>query len=117
LLDIFRRFLHLEAQALEVSDEEAIMQAIKALHAGQLHSHLVRERLRTLEELYEEFQKFSRAEVMHFHKLGHQRKPASENKNTRPFKYNKSKEGTSCFDIAHRQVHSIESDGCGPPEN
>jgi hypothetical protein len=70
LLDFFHRFLQLKAQAPEVSDEQAIMQSIKALCIGQLHSHLVMERLRTLEELYEEFQKFSRAEVLHFRKLG-----------------------------------------------
>jgi hypothetical protein len=66
----FRRLLQLNAQAPEVSDEQAITQAIKALCAGQLHNHLVSERSRTLEELYDEFHKFSRAEVLHFHKLG-----------------------------------------------
>jgi cytidylate kinase len=44
-------FLHLKAQAPKVSDE----QAIKVLCAGQLYSHLVRERLMTLEELYDNF--------------------------------------------------------------
>jgi hypothetical protein len=51
LPDIFRRFLQLKAQASEVSDEKSITQAIKALRAGQLHNHLVRERPQTLEEL------------------------------------------------------------------
>jgi hypothetical protein len=55
LPDFFHRFLRLKAQALEVSDEQAITQAIKALHVGQLHSHLVREHPRTLEELYDTF--------------------------------------------------------------
>jgi hypothetical protein len=41
-LDFFRIFLRLKAQASEVSDEQAITQAIKALHAGQLQSQLVR---------------------------------------------------------------------------
>jgi hypothetical protein len=70
LSDFFRGFSRLTAQAPKVSDEQSIMQATKALHVGQLHNHLVRERLRTLEELYEEFQKFSGAEVLHFRKLG-----------------------------------------------
>jgi hypothetical protein len=48
-------FLHLKAQTLEVLDDQAITQAIKALCVGQLHSHLVRERPRTLEELYDTF--------------------------------------------------------------
>jgi hypothetical protein len=34
LPDFLRRFLRLKAQALEVSDEQAIRQAIKALHVG-----------------------------------------------------------------------------------
>jgi hypothetical protein len=42
-------------QAPEVSNEKAITQAIKALCTSQLHSHLVRECPRTLEELYAEF--------------------------------------------------------------
>jgi hypothetical protein len=49
LPDFFHRFLHLKAQAPEVSDE----QAIKALRIGQLHSHLVWDRPRTLEELFD----------------------------------------------------------------
>jgi hypothetical protein len=69
LPDFFRRFLRLKAQALEVSNEQARTQVIKALRVGQLHSHLVREHPRTLEELYDEFRKFCRAEVLHFHKL------------------------------------------------
>jgi hypothetical protein len=93
------------------------MPATKAMCTGQLHSHLVRERPRTLEELYEEFQKFSRAEVLHFRKLGQQRKFASDNESSRPFKYSKSKEGHSSFDTSHRQVHYIDSDGCRPPKN
>jgi hypothetical protein len=117
LPDLFRRFLRLKAHASEVSDEQAITQAIKALRASQLHSHLVREHPKSLEELYEEFQKFSKAKVLHFRKLGQQRKAANENESSRPFKYNKGKEGAPTFDATHKQVHSIDSDGCGPPEN
>jgi hypothetical protein len=85
LPDFFHRFPRFKAQAPEVSDE----QAIKALRARQLHNHLVRKRPRILEELYKEFQKFSRAEVLHFRKLGQQRKALNENKSSRPFKYSK----------------------------
>jgi hypothetical protein len=70
-----------------------------------------------MEELYEEFQKFSRAEVLHFRKLGQQRKVANDNKSSRPFKYSKDKEGAPTFDATHKQVHRIKSDGCVPPEN
>jgi hypothetical protein len=55
LLDFFCRLLWLKAQAPEVSNVQAITQAIKALRASQLHNHLVRESPKMLEELYEEF--------------------------------------------------------------
>jgi hypothetical protein len=113
LPEFFRWFLQLKAQALEVLDE----QVIKALRAGQLHSYLVRERPKMLEELYEEFEMFSRAEVLHFRKLGQQRKAAIENESSRPFKYSKTKEVASSFNVMHKQVHSIDLDGCGPLEN
>jgi hypothetical protein len=69
LLNFYRRFLQLKAQALEVSDDQAIAQAIKALWAGPLHCHLVRERPKTVLELYKQFVKFSKSEIQHFRKL------------------------------------------------
>jgi hypothetical protein len=53
LPNFYQRFLQLKAHALEVSDEQVIGQVIKALRAGPLHSHLVRERLKIVLELYE----------------------------------------------------------------
>jgi hypothetical protein len=117
LPDFFHRFLRLKVQAPKVSDEQAITQAIKALCTGQLHSHLVKEHPKMLEGLYEEFQNFSRAEVLHFCKLGQQRKAANESKSSRPFKYIKGKEGAPTFDATHKQVHGIDLDGCRPLEN
>jgi hypothetical protein len=70
-----------------------------------------------LEELFDEFHKFSRAEVLHFRKLGQRRKSTNENESSRPFKYNKGKEGTTSFNMPHKQVHNIDMDGCRPPEN
>jgi hypothetical protein len=55
--------------------------------------------------------------VLHFHKLGQQRKIVNENEGSRLAKYNKSRENTSNFDTAHKQVHNIDSNGCGPLEN
>jgi hypothetical protein len=69
LPNFYQRFLQLKAQTLEVSDDQVIAQAIKALHAGPLHSHLVRERPKTVSELYEQFTKFSKSKVHHFRKL------------------------------------------------
>jgi hypothetical protein len=82
-----------------------------------LHSHLVRERPKTLKALYEEFWKFSRLEVSHYLKLDQQRKVTNENESSRSFKCSKGKEGTTSFDATSKQVHSIDSDGCGPQEN
>jgi hypothetical protein len=52
-----------------VSDEEVIAQALKASRVGPLHSYLVRERAKTVLELYDQFAKFNKSEIQHFHKL------------------------------------------------
>jgi hypothetical protein len=39
----YRRFLQLKAQALEVSNDQVIAEAIKALHARPFYNHLVME--------------------------------------------------------------------------
>jgi hypothetical protein len=67
--------------------------------------------------MLEEFQKFSRLEVSHFRKMDQQRKVTSENEGSRPFKYIRNKERARSFDTTHKQVHSINSNGCRPPEN
>jgi hypothetical protein len=46
LPNFYQRFLQLKAQAAEVSDDQVIAQAIKAIFAGPLHRHLVREWLK-----------------------------------------------------------------------
>jgi hypothetical protein len=43
----------MKAYAPDVSNDHVIAQAIKALRAGLLHSHLVRERPKIVSELYE----------------------------------------------------------------
>jgi hypothetical protein len=57
-----------------VSDEQVIAQAIEALSAGPLHSHLVSEQPKIVLELYDHFAKFSKSEIQHFHKLEQQQK-------------------------------------------
>jgi hypothetical protein len=61
--------MQLKEQALEVSDDQVITQARKVLHAGPLHSPLVREWLKTITGLYENFANFSKSEVVHLSKL------------------------------------------------
>jgi len=113
LPEFCRRFLRLKAQAPEVPNDQVISQAIKALRAGQLHSHLTRERPRTIQELYENFEKFSKSEVLHFRKLEQQRKAPKETETSRPGKFQHNRSTST----QQRAVNSIDSDGCGPPEN
>jgi hypothetical protein len=58
LQNYFRRFVHLRAQAPNVLDAVAINAAILGLRAGQFRSHLMRERPKTIQRLYEEFEKY-----------------------------------------------------------
>jgi hypothetical protein len=67
--------------------------------------------------LDDNFCKFSRSKVLHFHKLDQQRKVPKESEASRPTKYNKSRERTTTFKNVTKQIHNIDSDGCGPPEN
>jgi hypothetical protein len=110
LPNFYRRFLQLQAQALEVSNDQVIAQAIRALRARPLHSYLVRERPKIVLELYEQFTKFSKSEVQHFRKLEQQRKVLKPDEATRPC-YNDNQ----CS--YPKPVHSIDSDGCGLPKN
>jgi hypothetical protein len=103
-------FLQMKAQASEVSNDQVIAQAIKALRVGPLHSHLVRERPKTVSELYEQFTKFSKSEIQHFRKLEQQRKTSKPDEAPRPH----HKESQHNYP---KPVHSIDSDGCGTPEN
>jgi hypothetical protein len=89
-----------------VSDEQVIAQAIKALRAGSLHSHLVREWPRTVPELYDQFAKFSKSEIQHFHKFEQQRKVAKPDKAART----RYSDNHHCYP---KPVHNIGSDGNG----
>jgi hypothetical protein len=84
LLDFSQRFLQLKTQPPEVSDDQVITQAIKALRDAQLHSHLTKEHPRTLQELYENVEKINKSEVLHFRKLEQQRKALKESETSRP---------------------------------
>jgi hypothetical protein len=64
--NFYRRFLQMKVQVPEVSDDQVIAQVVKALRAGPLPSHLVREWPKAVLELYEQFTKFSKSEIQHF---------------------------------------------------
>jgi hypothetical protein len=55
--------------------------------------------------------------VLHFRKLDQQRKVSNESESSRPTKYVTSRENVMGFEASHKQVHNIDSDGWGPPEN
>jgi hypothetical protein len=98
----------MKAQALKVSDDQVIAQAIKALCAGPLRSHLVRGWSKIVLEHYEQFAKFSKSEIQHFHKLEQQRKISKLDEAPRPRQ-----------NEIHRSypklIHNIYSYGCRPP--
>jgi hypothetical protein len=77
---------------------------------GALHSHLVRERPKTILDLYNQFAKFSKSEIQHFRKLEQKRKISKPDKAPKP-RYNKNQHNYP------RPVHNINSDGAGPPDN
>jgi hypothetical protein len=110
LPNFYRRLLELKAQAPEVSDGQVIAQAIKAIRAGPLHSHLVREQPKIVLELNEQFTKFSKSEVQHFCKLEQQRKVAKPDEAPRP-RYSDNQRNYP------KPIHNIDFDGCGPLEN
>jgi hypothetical protein len=106
LPNFYRRFLQLKARALEVSDDQVITQAINALRTEPLHSHLVRERPKTMPDLYEQFTKFSKSEIQHFCKLEQQRKISNPDEALRS-RYNEDQR------IYPKPVHNIDSNGRG----
>jgi hypothetical protein len=62
-------------------------------------------------ELYEDFTKFNKSEVLQFHKLEQQRKAPKHDEASRPTRYNDNQHSNP------KQVHNIDSDGCRPLEN
>jgi hypothetical protein len=85
LQNYFRRFVHLRAQAPNVLDAVAINAAIVGLRASQFRSHLMRERPKTIQRLYEEFEKYFRSDNdfrMCMEEQSHQKKPAKANQSS-----------------------------------
>jgi hypothetical protein len=104
-------FLQLKAQALKVSDDQIITQAIKALRVGPLHNHLVREWAKTVIELCENFIKFSKSVVLHFRKLEQQRKAPDEI--SRPTRFSEN----GPHNNYPKHVNNINSNDCGSSDN
>ena len=62
LRDYFHRFTHLEAKAPNVPEDVAIEATIKGLCIGAFAAHLAWEKPSTIEELYNEFEKYCRSD-------------------------------------------------------
>jgi hypothetical protein len=85
LQNYFRRFVHLRSQAQNVLDDVAINTAIVGLRAGQFRSHLMRERPKTIQHFYEEFEKYYRSDNdfrMCMGEQSHQKKSAKANQSS-----------------------------------
>jgi hypothetical protein len=93
------------------------MQGIKALRAGQLHSHLTREGSKTLQDLYDNFKKIRKKEVLHFRKLEQQRNAPKESEASIPARYNRGRPSTNNYDSTTKHVNNINSGGYEPLEN
>jgi hypothetical protein len=82
LQNYFRRFVHLRAQAPNVLDAVAINTAIVGFRAGQFRSHLMPERPKIIQLLYEEFEKYCRSDNdfrMCMEEQSHQKMSAKDN--------------------------------------
>jgi hypothetical protein len=82
LQNYFKRFVHLRDQAPNVLDAVAINAAIVGLRADQFRSHLMRERAKTIQCLYEEFERYCRSDNdfrMCMEEQSHQKESAEAN--------------------------------------
>ena len=61
LKDYFQKFVQMKAKAPNVPEDIAIEAAIKGLRIGPFAAHLAREKPRTIEDLYREFEKYYRS--------------------------------------------------------
>ena len=61
LKDYFQKFVQMKANAPNVPEDVAIEAAIKDLRIGPFAAHLAREKPRTIEDLYSEFEKYYRS--------------------------------------------------------
>ena len=62
LHDYFWKFMQLKAKAPDVPDEIAIEAAIKGLRIGPFAAHLARKKSTSIQQLYDEFEKYCRSD-------------------------------------------------------
>ena len=62
LHDYFQKFVQLKAKAPDVPDEIAIEAAIKGLRIGPFAAHLARKKPTSIQQLYDEFEKYCKSD-------------------------------------------------------
>jgi hypothetical protein len=106
LREYYHKFLTLKSQLPSVDDQIAIHYAISGLRAGVLYSHCIRDPPKSLQELYQLFEKYARSEELHQRKLESQRKPKDTPQSsrtwTRPSQQDSGRDGRN-----QQQVHNI----------
>jgi hypothetical protein len=114
LQNYFRRFVHLRAQAPNVLDAVAINAAIVGLRAGQFRSHLTHERPRTIQRLYEQFEKYCHSDNdfrMCMEEQSQQKKSTKANQSS-------EREGSNPRNASHANPRSVFGlDGENAQEN
>jgi hypothetical protein len=75
LHEYYRKFQSLKSQLPSVDDHIIIHYAISDLRAGVLYSHCIRDPPKSLQELYQLFEKYASFEELHQRKIESQRKP------------------------------------------
>jgi hypothetical protein len=106
LCEYYRKFLTLKSQLPSVDDHIAIHYAISGLRAGVLYSHCIRDPPKSLQELYQLFEKYARSEELHQRNIESQRKPKdplqSSRTWTRPSQPDSGRDSRN-----HQQMHNI----------
>jgi hypothetical protein len=106
LCEYYRKFLSLKSQLPSVDDHIAIHYAISGLRAGFLYSHCISDPPKSLQELYQLFEKYTRSEELHQRKIESQRKPKDPPQYsrtwTRPAQLDSDRDNRN-----HQQVHNI----------
>jgi hypothetical protein len=106
LREYYRKFLTLKSQLPSVDDHIVIHYAISGLRDSVLYNHCIRDPPKTLQELYQLFEKYARSEELHQRKVESQRKPKDPPQSsrtwTRPSQPDSGRDSRS-----QQQVHNI----------
>jgi hypothetical protein len=106
LREYYRKFLTLKSLLPSVGDHITIHYAISGLQAGVLYNHYIRDPPKTLQELYQLFEKYAKSKELHQRKVESQRKtkdpPHSSRTWTMPLQPDSGRDSRS-----QQQVHNI----------